>query len=205
MARKTTHPFLGKLRPISPWYFLAAAVISGSVCVYSLRSNNLTMVRLRADVFVADKANGDVESALKNLREYVYAHMNTNLDSGTSVRPPIQLKYTYDRLVQAQKDQAGLSSDQVYTDAQNYCQQQIPQGFSGRGRVPCITQYVSTHGAAAAQQLIPTSLYQFDFVSPAWTPDLAGWSMVITIVLLGLFGARYGLDRWLKAELRDQL
>ncbi|HSX53146.1 MAG TPA: hypothetical protein VLF90_02125 [Patescibacteria group bacterium] len=205
MTKKLPHRILAKLRPISPWYLLVAAVICGSVCVYSLRNNNLNMVKLRADVFQADKSGNGVEAALKNLREYVYAHMNTSLDSGTSVRPPIQLKYTYDRLVKAQNAQAGLSSDQVYTDAQTYCQQQIPQGLSGRGRVPCITEYVSTHGAAAPKQTIPTSLYQFDFVSPAWSPDLAGWSMLLTIIFFVLFVVRYGLDRWLKAELHDQL
>jgi len=161
------------------------------------------MVRLRNEVFTADKQNGNVEAALKNLQQFVYAHMNTNLDSGSSVYPPIQLKYTYDRLVQAEKDRVSAANSQIYTDAQTYCQQQIPTGFSGRGRVPCIDDYVTSHGTTA--QTIPASLYEFDFVSPHWTPDLAGWSLVVTIIFSALFFVVYGIDRWVRHELRRQL
>ena len=161
------------------------------------------MIKLRAAVFSADKAGGDTETALKNLREFVYAHMNTNLDSGSSVKPPIQLKYQYERLVAAEKARVDAANTQVYTDAQTYCQALYPSSFSGGPRVPCITDYVTSHGTQA--QPIPDGLYKFDFVSPTWTPDLAGWSIVVTVVLALLFGLRYGLERWLKAELRDQL
>jgi len=203
MFSNRLHHVHNKLRPISPWYFLGAALISGTVCVYALRQNNLTMVRLRNDVFTADKQNGNVEAALKNLQTFVYAHMNTNLDSGSSVYPPIQLKYTYDRLTQAEKDRVSAANSQIYNDAQTVCQQEIPQGFSGGGRVPCIENYVTTHGTTA--QTIPASLYEFDFVSPSWTPDLAGLSLVITSIFSLLFVVRYGLERWVRHDLRKQL
>jgi hypothetical protein len=185
------------------WYFLAAACLSALICVYCLRQNNLNMIRLRSAVFTADKQNGDVEGALKELRQYVYAHMNTNLDSGSSVYPPIQLKYTYERLVQAEKDRVNAANSQIYTQAQIVCQQQIPQGFSGRGRVPCVDDYVLTHGTK--EQPIPVSLYQFDFVSPSWSPDLAGWSLVTTIILCIFFCGRYAIERLTRHELSKQV
>src|SRR5262249_55013158 len=119
------------------------------------------------------------------------------------VHPPIQLKYTYDRLVQTQKDQASVANSQLYTQAQAICQQQIPQGFSGRGRVPCIDDYVTSHGVK--EQPIPASLYQFDFVSPHWSPDLAGWSLVATICFSMLFGLHYSLVRLTRRQLRKQI
>src|SRR3569623_2135985 len=108
--------------------------------------------------------------------------MNTYLATSAGLYPPNQLKYTYDRLVKAEGDRVTLANSQLYTQAQVYCQQQNSVDFSGRNRVPCITNYVNTHGIKT--QAIPDALYKFDFVSPRWSPDLAGWSMVFTVLCL---------------------
>lgn len=164
--------------------FLALLIVSGVVAIYALRHNNQTMVKLRAEVYAADQAGGDVNGALNKLREYVYGHMNTDLSSGgNAIKPPIQLKYAYERLLDAQQQTAAANNSQIYTQAQTYCQGQVPAGFSGRGRVPCVQDYVTSHGVKTTP--IPTGLYQFDFVSPAWSPDLAGWSLAVT-ALMGL-------------------
>lgn len=177
---------IAKLKQFKPWYFLALAIVSGVVCIFALRSNNLHMVALRDDVYQADKNNGDVESALKRLQSYVYGHMNTDLAAGpNAVHPPIQLKYTYDRLVQARDEKAQASNSKIYTNAQNYCQAKIPTGFSGRYRLSCVKQYVDSHGVKV--QPIPQNLYEFDFVSPKWSPDLAGWTLVASIIFLLAF------------------
>lgn len=159
-----------------------AAGVCCIICINGLRTNNLHMVKLRADVYQADKTNGNVQVALTNLQHYVTLHMNTNLTPGhDAVYPPIQLKYTYQRLQAATAQPR--TNEQVYSDAQTLCEQQNPTDFSGRNRVPCIQRYVSSHGAAAAKE-IPDSLYKFDFVSPTWSPDLAGWSAVVTAALV---------------------
>src|SRR5579864_7308594 len=101
MDKKQLHHLWTKVRPIRPQYFLAAVVVSGIVCFVALRHNNQTMVKLRNDVYVADQNNGDVQAALAKLQNYVVNHMNTSLSTNTNVYPPVQLKYTYDRLEQA--------------------------------------------------------------------------------------------------------
>jgi len=194
MKKKHLHSFWAAFRIVSPWYFLALFLISATVAVFALRSNNQTMISLRNAVYQADKQNGNVEGSLQTLRSYVYSHMNTNLASGpNAVYPPIQLTYTYQRLEQAEEQQATATNSSVYTDAQNYCQQLNPVSFSGRTRVPCIESYVEEHG----YQVKPVSpaLYEFDFISPSWSPDLAGWSLVSTIVLLILFALSLGARR----------
>ncbi len=165
--------------------FLAFFIIASIVVVYALRHNNQTMVKLRAEVYAADQAGGDVNSALNNLREYVYGHMNTNLSSGgNAIKPPIQLKYTYERLLETEQQKATSSNSQIYTDAQNYCQALVPAGTSGRGRIACVQDYVTSRGVKTTP--IPTGLYQLDFISPTWSPDLAGWSIVFaSLTLLG--------------------
>ena len=178
-SKHFTSMWLFDIRPI---YFLIATLIVGVVCVVALRSNNEHMAKLRSDVYAADYSGHGVQQALDNLQAYVTAHMNTNLSAGAgSVYPPIQLEYTYLRLVKA-ADKSALSDNiGLYTAAQNYCQRLDPSDFSGHNRVPCIEQYVTSHGAKLPN--IPAALYEFDFVSPSWSPDLAGWTLLATIVL----------------------
>jgi hypothetical protein len=179
--RKLHHSWVG-LRRIKPWYFLTLAIISSVVCIFALRANNEHMNMLRDAVYQADKDSGDVQTALKDLQSYVTTHMNTNLSAGpNAVYPPIQLKYTYDRLVQAQGDASTKANSQIYTEAQHYCEAQNSTDFSGRNRVPCIQQYVQSHSKTAVTATIPDALYKFSFVSPSWSPDLAGWSLLIAL------------------------
>lgn len=187
------------VRPIKIWYLIALTVLSAVICVASLRTNNVTMGRLREAVYAADKNNDKVVESLQALQQYVNGHMNTSLTAGSSVYPPIQLKYTYDRLQEAAMQQANASNSQVYTDAQNYCEQQNSTDFSGRNRIPCIESYVTSHGGKPAPT-IPDSLYKFNFTSPKWSPDLAGWSLVATILFVVLLTLRIIIG-WLLKKL----
>lgn len=149
------------LRHIKPWYFLILAIASTVVCTYSLRANNEQMVVLRDAVYTADKDNTDVQTALGQLQGYVTSHMNTNLSTGDSpVYPPIQLKYTYERLLQAQ------ANDLINS----------PNGIT----------------------LIPDSLFKFSFISPTWSPNLAGWSLLVALFAYVAFILKFIIDFWFK-------
>ncbi|MDB5170507.1 MAG: hypothetical protein JWO35_201 [Candidatus Saccharibacteria bacterium] len=165
-----------------PAYFLAISVVFAVTSVFALRANNQHMIELRNIVYAADKDNKDVVTPLRNLQAYVTSHMNTNLNAGpTPVYPPIQLKYSYERLVRAQGDAVAAANAKLYTAAQAFCEQQNSTDVSGRNRIPCIEQYVQQHNPQKLTQ-IPDALYKFAFVSPKWSPDLAGWSIVISIL-----------------------
>ncbi len=174
------------MRAVPALIFLALAVFFSVVSVFALRANNQKMIDLRESVYSADEQNGDVEGALKALREHVYAHMNTSLTAGdNSIRPPIQLKYTYERLIEAEQAKQA-NNDGLVTEAQDYCERTQPESFYGRGRLDCIRSYLDQHGVQVSSDIfIPEDLYKFDFVSPSWSPDLAGWSLVLA-VLFGL-------------------
>jgi hypothetical protein len=160
MLKKILH----KSKSVPTAVFLSLFIICGLICVAALRHNNQTMIGLREAVYKADQNNGDTEGALEKLRIYVYGHMNTDLSSGgNAIKPPIQLKYTYERLQQQAQQQ--VNNSQLYTEAENYCQAQIPASvsISGRGRIDCVADYVLSHGGTAATP-IPPALYQFDFI-----------------------------------------
>lgn len=174
------------------------------ITLFALRANNQHMLKLRSAVYSADQHNTDVQGALNRLQAYVTGNMNTNLSTGTSVYPPIQLKYTYDRLVQAQAGRLAQTNTQLYTEAQQYCEQQNPVDFSGHNRVPCIEQYVSARTPDAVQlPTIPDALYKFSFATPAWSPDLAGWSLVVTVISGLLFVATFVADKWFRRQLKN--
>lgn len=172
---------------VKPQYFLVIFVVSSAVCVGALRSNNQQMIKLRDAVYVADKNNTDIQQPLRELQGYVTTHMNTNLSSGPNAPyPPIQLKYTYERLVKSNGQAVADANNKIYSEAQKYCEQQNSTDFSGRNRVPCIEQFVNSR-KSEMPPVISDSLYKFSFLSPKWSPDLAGWSLLLAVISLLLF------------------
>lgn len=188
------HHLWTRIRPIKTSYLFTALLVCVLVHVVALRANNIRMAELRDAVYVADEKGEGVEKALQDLRAHVNNHMNTNLDAGKGIYPPIQLKHTYERLVRAEQDRVSNANAQIYTDAQNHCEQVNSTSVLGRDRVQCIEEYVKSHGAVQARP-IPDALYKFDFVSPRWSPDLAGWSLVLTGILLLLTVLRFAAGR----------
>lgn len=183
------------VRPFSPWYFLILAVIFALISGLAMRQNNITAIKLRDEVLKADQQNGDVEGALRRLREHVHSHMNSGLATGpNAIRPPIQLKYRYERLVAAEEERVRAINARIYTDAQADCERRFPAAVSGGPRVACIQQYVTSHGVQ--KQTIPEGLYKFDFVSPAWSPDLAGWSLLAALLFFLAFIVRLLVGLW---------
>lgn len=196
MNKPYLHHLWTRLRPIKTWYFIAAFVLCLGVGVLALRQNYTGMTKLRDAVFEVDKVGGDVEGALQDLRAYVGKHMNTDLDSGNGIYPPIHLKYTYERLVAAERERVNTVNSKVYTDAQRHCEALHPGSFSGGPRVPCIEQYVKDHGTTA--KTIPDALYKFSFASPRWSPDLAGLALAACMLFLGLGVLRFLLGHLLR-------
>ena len=178
---------------------MAAFLVFATIGIFALRQNNLKAIELRNKVLEVDKENGDIEGALREIREFVYSHMNADLSAGTNIQQPIQLKYSYERLIEVEKKRVEKANENVYTRAQTYCEKKYPASTSGGPRVPCIQEYVTSNGEK--QKSIPDALYKFDFVSPVWSPDLAGWSLLLAGVFLLLFIVRFGIERWLKFEL----
>lgn len=197
MDNKNLHHLWLRIRPVKTLYLFGAFLVCAGVAVLSLRQNYETMVDLRETVYAADQSGQGVEKALQDLRAHVNAHMNTSLTGGAEgIYPPIHLKATYDRLVAAEQARVDDVNSRVYTDAQAHCERLYPGSFSGGPRVPCIEQYVKDHGTT--KQAIPDALYKFDFASPSWSPDLAGWMIVASVSFLILTVIRFLAGGWLR-------
>lgn len=160
-------------------YLLALMPITIFLSAYFLRQNNLKMVELREAVIAADKSGKGVKKSIENLNRHIFRHMNT-----TTVRP-VELVNTYNREAQAIIKAASKDkSNDVYKQAAASCEQ---RGVPLTSIAECAAQYALSHSKSVTPEKITLpdkNLFIYSFVSPRWTPDLAGWSLLITGVIV---------------------
>ena len=154
--------------------------------VYGLRQNNLEMVNLKNQLLTADKDNGNVNGDLNLLRNFIYNHMNTSPGTKNGVYPPIQLKYTYQRLLTQAQATIAEQNTQLYTQAVSYCNSIEPNATANETSLKQLASCEEQNYIAKplASAYISSALYEFDFISPLWSPDLAGFSILISIALI---------------------
>jgi hypothetical protein len=200
MNKRYLHHIYVRLRSVRYWHLIILLFAFITLTIVGLRANNLRMIELREAVVVADKQGEGVNEALDQLRSHVYTHMNANLSSGdNAIKPPIQLTQSYQRLANAERDRVAKINQRVSDNAVKICEEKYPAGRLRDGRVQCVSEYISKNSVSEVQ--IPKELYQFDFVSPSWSPDLAGFSLLLSGVFALLLLFRFVLDRWLRSQL----
>lgn len=192
-----------ELQRIKTWQLLILLILMSVLTLTFLRLNNINMIERRTAVLNADKA-GDVTSVRNNLyalQRFASSHMNA--DPG-----PIYLQGQYDRdskkAVEATQTQNEGST--VYQVADQTCKAQNPQW------VAWSPQYVECVNAALAklpsENILPKAtlpdpaLYRFDYVSPSWSPDFAGWSIVASGIVVIMIISRFVSLIILRALLR---
>ena len=204
MNKRKLHHVLTLIHKVHYFWLIAACIIFAVMGVFSLRANNQRMIELRSAVFAADEKNDGLEESLRELREYVFNHMNTNLSSGfAAVKPPIQLKYQYERLASTAKAEYDAASAKMLADAEATCVAQYPGSVFSQPRLDCAKAYAAAN--PVPQRTIPDSLYKFDFISPKWSPDLAGWSLLAAALFLLLFVIRFISERAIRHELKRNM
>ncbi len=200
ISKRSLHHYHSKLRLLKPKVLIAMVLLSAFITAVALRSNNVQMLRLREAVFAADERGEGVEESLNELRNYVYAHMNTDLNSGgVSIKPPIQLKNTYERLIDKEKTKIEQKNKQTIAEAPGICESQFGAGQI-LARAACVDDYIAKNTLKSGDT-VPKELYQFDFASPSWSPDFAGIMLIVTLVLMSLLFVRLVLGAFFVYEL----
>jgi hypothetical protein len=181
-----------RLNQVTTWQLFVLLILVGFIAATFLRLNNIEMVQRRSAVLSADKA-GEVE-AIKNrlieLQRHVSKHMNT--DMGT-----IYLEGQYNRDTDAANAAAasdGNPNGNIFKKAQEIC---APR-FSNLGHYSlpyqqCVINELNKYPAASqltsSLKLPRADSYRHTFVSPLWSPDFAGFSvlacLLIVIVIIG--------------------
>lgn len=168
------------LQRVKTWQLIILLIIVGFISATFLRLNNIGMVQRREAVIEADKA-GDQDaiiSRLYDLQRYVAAHMNTDLGRG------VYLESTYNRDLQSwQQNSYGDANPNgnIYKKAQDVCAPQFK--YYSYAYLECTTNELSKYPAAAnpaSESSKPRQeAYIHAFSSPLWSPDFAGWSVLV--------------------------
>jgi len=162
--------------------FVGAVAVTG-ISLVALRNNNLQMLELYKKVENADTSGTATYDHLRELQVYVASHMNaTPPKLGTN--PGIQLKGTYERAKKAESDRVTSERERVYNEAISYCEVALPKSLLSE-RAQCIIDRNASQ--AIVERQIVADLYRYDFVSPKWSADVAGWSVIASVVLIGTF------------------
>lgn len=179
------------LQRIHTWQLVVLLIITSFVSATFLRINNIGMVERREAVYVADES-GDpevIKQRLYDLQVYVSSHMNADLGGG------VPLQYSYNRAVEEwQETQYGSSNPNgnVFVKAQEIC---TPRFSSwSPAYVQCVSdelaKFPSAEEMVSNENRPKKEMYVYSFSSPLWTPDFAGWSVLVSVIIALLIVAR---------------
>lgn len=198
MIRKSWLKIKGFWQTYGGRMLFVTTVVALIFSILGLRHNNIVAGELRQAVVAADETADRrlIEPKLIRLRQHVLGHMNTSLGQETS-QAPIQLPYLYYRdtiaVYEASVAQVGVTQLEILKTARQICEideRRIEE------RLNCILQETQRRGGPnyPTMRVLPKDYYVFDFESPAWSPDLAGWSLVVLVLagvsLLGRWATR---------------
>lgn len=178
-----------QIQRVKTWQLLIVLVFSGFVAATFLRLNNIGMVQLRESVLAADKdgKDGDVADRMYDLQRYAAAHMNAGTGQFDLTN---QYKRDVQKIIEAATDDSNPNGN-VNAKAEAVCHPQFA-GWSP-AYVQCFTEELAKYPPApnpADNVTLPSpTLYRHSFISPRWSPDFAGFSllffMVTAIIIVG--------------------
>ena len=180
-----------QLQRVKTWQLLILLVLLCFIAATFLRLNNTGMIARRNAVADADKSanTNEISARIYDLQRYSAAHMNA--DTGV-----FYLQEQYNRDVKRQAEESGGTGSakalEIRKDADAVCKPQF-YGWSPQ-YVRCYVNELNKYGAneiSESELTLPNSaLYRYSFVSPVWSPDFAGWSIVGACAILIIIIAR---------------
>ena len=180
---------IGWLQRIHTWQLVLLLIVVGVVAATFLRLNNIGMIERRTAVFSADKEGNaeTIRARLFDLQRYSAAHMNAS--SGTIY---LEEQYGRDTRVAIEAASARDMANNINSQADEVCKAQF--GGYSQAYVQCfaaeLAKYPSGSNAPDKANLPSPSLYRHDFTSPAWSPDFAGFTLVICGIIVLLIVVR---------------
>lgn len=178
------------LQRVKTWQLLVLLLIAGLISATFLRLNNIAMVERRTAVLQADE-RGAAEETANNLYA-LQRHTSTHMNASTG---PVYLEGSYDRAVQkavkAAQQRSSSINQGIYAQADETCKRQF-SGYS-QAYVQCFAAELAKHPSADLQQdaeLPNPELFRHEFTSPFWSPDFAGWSVLVCLFITLVIIAR---------------
>jgi uncharacterized membrane protein YphA (DoxX/SURF4 family) len=174
-----------RLQRVQTWQLVLLLVLALFLAATFLRLNNIGMAERRAAVLSSDDAgnNDTTITQLYDLQRYVSTHMNTDMGKG------LYLLASYKKAVHAAYDKASSDNNpngNIYKKVQDVCAPRFTRWSIAY--VQCTSSELAKYPAATnlinAVQLPRAGTYLHVFVSPLWSPDFAGWTVLVCIALV---------------------
>lgn len=173
-----------RLEHVKTWQLLVLFVLAAFVSATLLRLNNVGMLQRRDAVLAAD-TDGDqqaIQNRLYELQVYAQSHMNASTGD-------IYLTKQYARDSQAILQAASAAQNAgtpITAQAYEICR----KSFStwSLAAVQCVSDEVARLTPAGDNGTVHVSfpspaLYRHSFVAPVWSPDFAGFSVLLTLLI----------------------
>lgn len=182
--KKQVRRSIRRLQRVKTWQLVVLLIFMSFVSATFLRLNNIGMVERRVAVINADSIGDDeiTQIRLYDLQRYVSAHMNTNMGKG------VYLEAAYNRDYNALLEKVSNDSNSngnIYKKAQEVCAPQF--GVYSSAYLQCtlneLAKYPASSNLISSVNLSPNA-YLHAFVSPLWSSDFAGWSLLVCVVIL---------------------
>lgn len=146
------------------------------------------MIERRTAVFNADELGDEAttRARLFDLQRYAAGHMNSG--SGTIY---LESQYKRDTQKAIEKASANDKPNNINLKADQVCKAQF--GGYSQAYVQCFASELAKYPASAGPtkvQLPNSNLYRHEFSSPVWSPDFAGFSVLICLIISVLIIAR---------------
>lgn len=148
-----------------------------------LRLNNIGMIQRRTAAMDADFAGDEtiIQERLYDLQRYISSHMNTDIGKG------IYLENMYKKDVQAAYEAVENDSD-VYQKAQEVCMPKYT--YWSQAYVLCTRDELDKYSGIDSIKWPNPNAYLHVFAAPVWSPDFAGWSILICIAIFTMIIVR---------------
>lgn len=195
MNKKSLSISLARLNRIRTWQLVVMLIIGLMVSAAFLRINSLEMDDRRAAVYEAD-AKGDPEEikrAIIELQQYVSSHMNTSLGTG------FYLEQSYNRDRESAINTVATTENPnaaVYQQASIDCRNRFQGGVESfrNDYVTCVAERVRalspSQDPESGLNLPKAEQYHYNFASPLWSPDLAGFAVLFCVIVTSVIVLR---------------
>lgn len=182
--RRRVKDRIKNIERVKTWQLLIIFILLGFVAATFLRLNNIGMIERRDAVEAADKEGNPetIKARLYDLQRYSSEHMHASAE--------VALQHQYNRDWQKSLDDAKTTSDRpnVYINAETVCRPRF-SSWVGPAYMQCMMDEISRDaGSNSIDQQGPEppnkALYQHSFMSPTWSPDFAGWTVLAAGLVL---------------------
>lgn len=164
------------------------------------------MIQRRDAVLQADKGTDTniTQTRLYDLQRYVSSHMNANM--GT-IYLENQYKRDSQKLIDSASSSTSYEDAKPFKDAQAVCAPRYASlGSYSLAYQQCVVDQLNSVGSSAnlttELQLPKADQYRFSFAAPLWSPDFAGFSVLVCVLIIITIIVRLGAIALLKLILK---